>query len=128
MDSSRSGGREGDKVICVGEDIPTLSVSVEAGTMANWYDSNIDGNLLIGNSLSYTPDENGVGTYIFYVEAQSIEFPDCVSQRIEVTLVINPNPTAADASLSICDDDIDGIATFDLSFTILDLLQTVSQH
>ena len=115
VDSPQS---QGDEVICEGDPIPPLTVTVSPGTIANWYDSPIGGTLLANNTLSYTPGVSNVGTYTYYIEAQDSQFPDCVSQRIEITLTINPKPSANDAILEMCDDDFDGIVDFELNASV----------
>ena len=76
----------GDKIICSGQTIPTLSVTVPSGT-ADWYDQASGGTLLQANSLTYTPIS--AGTY--YAETDNL---GCLSPtRTAVTLTINATPT-----------------------------------
>jgi gliding motility-associated-like protein len=106
---------DGDQEICFGETVPTLSVSVGADAITNWYDAASGGNLLIAASLSYTPSVTDPGTYIFYVEAESISEPGCVSSlRIAVQLTIYDLPEANTIVLERCDQDLDGFSSFDL--------------
>ncbi len=81
--------------ICDGEDIPELTIEVDAGLEANWYDAAMGGNQIIANSLSFTPaGPLSPGMYTYYVESRDAS-SDCTSDfRAEVSLVINDNPTA----------------------------------
>ncbi|MEZ5024856.1 MAG: hypothetical protein R2728_16660, partial [Chitinophagales bacterium] len=93
----------GDKEICMGETIPTLSVTVGLFTSVNWYDAPTGGNLIAANTTSYTPTTAGT----FYAEAYLPAFPGCVSDaRTPVKLTINPLPTAnAGEGATICNGD-----------------------
>ncbi|MBK7871705.1 MAG: gliding motility-associated C-terminal domain-containing protein [Saprospiraceae bacterium] len=76
----------GDTTICQNEPIPTLSVMVNPGETVDWYDAPFGGNLLLSNSLSFTPAT--AGTY--YTETR---VDTCTSNlRTPVTLTINPTP------------------------------------
>lgn len=76
----------GDKVICSGEPIPTLTVTASSGQV-DWYNQAIGGTLLQSNSTSFTP--TAAGTYY----AGTI-LSGCVSAtRAAVVLTINPKPT-----------------------------------
>ena len=82
----------GNQVICENETIPTLTVTVEAGMQANWYQGGV---LLVGgeNTLSYTPILSTPDVYIYEVEAVN-PVDNCVSAtRTEVLLTINELPT-----------------------------------
>ncbi|MCG8327749.1 MAG: carboxypeptidase regulatory-like domain-containing protein, partial [Chitinophagales bacterium] len=94
----------GDQEICQSEAIPTLSVTLtEAQTTVDWYDAPSGGNLLLANSLTYTP--TAAGTY--YAEARRTNFGSCVSDsRTPVTLTINPLPNAdAGNDKTICEGE-----------------------
>lgn len=72
----------GDQRFCTNQ-ATSLSVSVLAGETVNWYDSPTNGNLLLANSLTYTP--TSIGTY--YAETLSIA-NGCISNtRTPVTLL-----------------------------------------
>jgi gliding motility-associated-like protein len=102
----------GDFVICEGDPIPELSVTVEAGLIANWYPDQSSTVALIENSLVYTPMVMAPGTYNYYVEAEDTD--GCVSLiRTLVTLTINSNPTANSITFPVCADET-GNASFDL--------------
>lgn len=74
--------------ICPSDPVPTLNVTVAPGQTADWYDQASGGNLLAGNTLSFTPPSTGT----FYVEARD-PVNDCVSNRISVTINTSPAPT-----------------------------------
>ncbi len=79
--------------ICEGENNPSISVSVGPGISVNWYDAGMGGNLLLANSLTYTPNGVlGVGLHTFYAEAYDPS-NDCSSNtRTPVTIFVNENP------------------------------------
>lgn len=94
----------GDTQVCEGSANPAISVTIDAMTIANWYDAPVAGNLLLENSLSYTPTQSAVGIYNFYVEAESTSSVGCVSTtRTEVSLEIIPQPSVSDTLVNICD-------------------------
>lgn len=79
---------DGDQMVCADEVLPSLSVSVGAGLTVDWYDAASGGNLLLANSLTYTPTAAGV----YYAQARNIA-DGCVSaMRTAVTLVVNVLP------------------------------------
>lgn len=78
----------GDRAICAGDPIPSLSVMVGANETADWYDAPMGGTLLAQNSLTYTPA--AAGTY--YTEARNT-INNCVSNRIALSLTVNPIPS-----------------------------------
>ncbi len=72
--------------ICKGDIIPTLSVSVTAGSKAYWYTTQQGGTILASDTTKYKPTVAVSDT--FYVEARIN--PTCVSERVPVILkVIN---------------------------------------
>lgn len=85
VDAPISGG---DEEICEGDQIPTLSVTVNAGETVDWYDAAVDGTLLLVGSATFTPA--AAGTY--YAEARTID-NNCISTRTAVTLTVNPFPS-----------------------------------
>jgi hypothetical protein len=91
----------GDQVICQGATIPTLSVTVDAGETADWYDAATGGTLLLGGNLDYTPTAAG----IFYAQARNI-VSSCVSaSRTAVQLTIKPTPSVSSpANITVCAD------------------------
>src|SRR6218665_936444 len=70
IDAPVSGGNQ---VICGGQPVPTLSVSVKDGETADWYNSN---NELVayGTTTYYRtyPTAGSIAIYRFYVEARNI--------------------------------------------------------
>ncbi len=106
----------GNPVICQGDPIPTLQVTVGPGDIANWYTAPNGGTLLQANSTSYTPAVSNPGVYIYYVEAVNAMFPNCKStQRTPVELTIQQKPTVVNGILKSCDANSDGFASFTLS-------------
>jgi hypothetical protein len=100
----------GDKTICAGQAIPTLSVSVGSNEVAEWYDAPSGGNLL-ATGLSYTP--NVATGMIFYVQSKNT-VTNCVSAtRTPVSLSINALPTLSVVT-SLCSADL---LTYSVSFT-----------
>jgi hypothetical protein len=94
----------GNRSVCFGSPIPPLEVSVTPGTIAHWYDAASGGNLLASDVLSFTPTATAVGTYTYFVEAESIEYPGCVSNtRTPITLTINQLPVVNDLEVTFCD-------------------------
>ena len=90
---------DGDQAICFGQSVPALTVTVNYGETADWYDSPSGGTLLASNTTSYTP--SGAGT--FYAEARNTT-TQCVSlTRTGVTLTINalPVPTLS-GNTNVC--------------------------
>jgi hypothetical protein len=82
----------GDKTICAGKAIPTLSVSVGSNEVAEWYDAPISGNLL-ATGLNFTPNSETSNNGLFYVQARNTT-NNCISNaRILVKLIVNSNGT-----------------------------------
>lgn len=109
--------------ICFGEDNPELTVTTEAGVSANWYDADpaSGGTLLLANSNTFTPDAGfaAPGPYTFFVEGVSMDNADCVSSVVvEVSFEILELPNYSNQSLAKCDDDADGLVTWEeIEFT-----------
>ncbi|MGB0929252.1 MAG: PKD domain-containing protein [Chitinophagales bacterium] len=85
--------------------IPTLTVTVQNGFVADWYDTSTSGTLLLANNVSFTPSNTG----IFYAEAKD---PDtgCTSlvrTGIEVNSLALPtvNFSGFNATLQYCEND-----------------------
>ncbi|MEA1886878.1 MAG: hypothetical protein U9N72_06690 [Bacteroidota bacterium] len=90
----------GDEAYCAGDEIPTISASVEAGETVDWYGEATGGSPLLQNSLTYTPATPGT----YYAEARNTT-SDCTSStRTAITVTENPLPAAAGS--------ISGPATF----------------
>jgi hypothetical protein len=77
----------GDKIICVGDAIPTLSVIPVPNFQTNWYDMAIGGVPLSTNSSTFTPLTVGV----YYAE-NSNSIDPCASTRTPIELSIKPLP------------------------------------
>lgn len=80
----------GDKTICSGQAIPTLSVSVGSNEVAEWYDSASGGNLL-ATGLSFTPSSETLNNGLFYVQARNTTNKCTSNARVLVKLVVNSN-------------------------------------
>jgi gliding motility-associated-like protein len=102
-----------DALICEGDAIPGLSVTVETGLFANWFDTPSGGNPIQTNSTNYTPTISGPGVYTFYVESYNL--PDsCLSAtRTPVTLEVRALPQGNEIELQECSDS--GFANFNLN-------------
>jgi len=74
---------------CIGNPIPTISVTVPAGIAVDWYNAASDGTLLASNTTTYTP--TGPGT--FHALAREISTGCLSSTRTVVTVTQNPLPT-----------------------------------
>ncbi len=80
----------GDKTICAGQAIPTLSVSIGSNEVAEWFDAPSGGNLLATGS-SYTPSSETLNNGIFYVQARNTTNNCTSSARTLVKLIVNAN-------------------------------------
>ncbi len=80
----------GDKTICAGQAIPTLSVSVGSNEVAEWYDSASGGNLL-ATGLSFTPNSEASNNGLFYVQARNLTNNCTSNARVLVKLIVNSN-------------------------------------
>jgi gliding motility-associated-like protein/uncharacterized repeat protein (TIGR01451 family) len=95
----------GDAAYCIGDVVPTISATVNAGETINWYDAPTGGALLLASSLNYTPA--GAGTY--YAEAINTT-TSCVSNtRTAIVVTENPldDPSFSYAALAYCSTDAD---------------------
>ena len=94
--------------ICAGSTIPDISVTVNTGETADWYDAPTGGNLLASANTSYQPSQAGT----FYAEARNIA-TNCISaSRTGVTITVNGLPSLS-VSEPTCSLDN---ATYSLSF------------
>lgn len=73
--------------ICEDETIPTLSVTVTANLIANWYDVPSGGVALLQNSLTFVPPSMSNATY--YVEAFD-PATNCYSIRTQIDFQVYP--------------------------------------
>ena len=78
----------------------------------------------IGIPSNYSSLASTTGEQIIYIRVQST-VTDCINIA-ELLLIVNPTPVIADPSdvipLEVCDDDTDGIATFNLTLSISNIL------
>ncbi|MCW5515011.1 T9SS type B sorting domain-containing protein [Muriicola sp. Z0-33] len=77
----------------------TIQVAVPAGVIVNWYDSPIDGNLLLENSNSFAP--TAAGTY--YAEASSADVACYSLSRTAITINFYDAPIVTDEELTFCE-------------------------
>lgn len=102
----------GDVEICEADPIPELSVNVDPGLTANWYEDQTSQDAIATNTTTYTPDVSDPGVYTFFVEAEDSD--GCVSLiRTEIQLTIHEAPEAADIEVAFCADN-DGNVVVDL--------------
>jgi gliding motility-associated-like protein len=81
----------GDQVICFEDANPQLSVQFVTDITFNWYTESTGGSI-INTGTTYTPSDDQVGSYSYYVEAVALD--GCMSNtRTEITLTINALPT-----------------------------------
>mgnify|MGYP000539146122 CR=1 FL=1 len=99
----------GDQAYCIGDTVPTISVSVNAGETVDWYDQPTNGTLLATATLSYQPTAGDLlsGNNTFYAEARNTTTNCTSSTRRPVIITQNPLPTVtANASqTTICAGD-----------------------
>ena len=86
----------GDQRFCTNQ-ATSLSVSVSPGESVNWYDSPVNGNLLLANSTSFTP--SSIGTY--YAETITTT-SGCISNTRTAVSLLQPITVSASGSMSIC--------------------------
>ncbi len=93
--------------ICDGDAIPELSVSVDAGLEAHWYDAATGGNVLIANNTAYTPSGPLMaGMHSYFVESLDPSTTCSSATRTEVILTINETPSLSPTATSpICEGD-----------------------
>ncbi|TVR89353.1 MAG: gliding motility-associated C-terminal domain-containing protein [Saprospirales bacterium] len=78
----------GDTVICQGDPMPELTVAVDSGFTANWYDSEVSQQPLAEDTLIFVPTLPG----IYYVETFD-PATGCVSEeRTSIEVSENPRP------------------------------------
>ncbi len=104
-----------NKNICL-RDLPiTLNIGVGSNQSASWYTSSTNGQSLATNTLSYSPTDTISGTYTYYVEAIDLLNIGCVSSvRTPVTFTILSPPQAMNATLTSCNNFLDGNTSFTL--------------
>ncbi|MGX1023066.1 T9SS type B sorting domain-containing protein [Psychroflexus sp. MBR-150] len=90
----------GDVEICDGESV-VLEVQNNSNISIDWYDSPNGGNLLLENSFSFEPDNEGT----FYAESTTI-VGNCISPtRTPISLTINSTPENETENIAICPGD-----------------------
>lgn len=92
----------GDKTICSAQTIPQLSVTVPSSNSVNWYDALTGGNLILSNSLFYTPTL--AGTY--YAESYNTTNNCLNSIRTPVSLIINNQQSSIAETVYYCEDKV----------------------
>ena len=75
--------------ICENENLPVMSVTIDPGLVANWYDVPSGGVALLQNSLTFQPVVSANATY--YVEALD-PTSNCYSIRTPIGLEVNQLP------------------------------------
>ncbi|SCY28909.1 T9SS type B sorting domain-containing protein [Flavobacterium caeni] len=89
----------GNQTICSDQAIPSLSVSALPGAGVDWYDAPTGGNLLLANSLYYTPSSAGT----FYAQSYNLASGCLASTRTPVSLTIVTLPNASvSAPAAVC--------------------------
>ncbi|WP_291964838.1 T9SS type B sorting domain-containing protein [Maribacter sp.] len=79
---------------CEGNPNGSLQVSLGSnGDTINWY-TTATGGTSVANGLSFTPTDTAIGTYTYYAEASEAVNGCISSNRIPVTLTIEPIPVA----------------------------------
>jgi hypothetical protein len=98
------------------EEIPIdMTVIVESGLSANWYDSQAGLVPLESKTLIFAHTNNVPGLYTYFVEAIDT-ITDCVSQdRFEISVEVVAPPSGNDVNPKLCDDDSDGFVAFDFN-------------
>jgi len=79
----------GDTAICAGENIPSLSATVDSGQTIDWYDASTFGNLVLSGNTTFTPTV--AGTY--YAEARDTVSTCISTMRTAISLTINAKPS-----------------------------------
>lgn len=102
-------------IVCL-QDLPdTLSVNIEDGYSANWYDEMVGGTLLLSDSLSFAPDIISPGTYTYYVAGLDLVNESCESDtRTPIQIEVVSVDVQDTLYLSSCISHEDEIATYDL--------------
>jgi Ig-like domain CHU_C associated len=99
----------GNKSVCSGEVLPTLSVSVGTNETVDWYDAATSGTLLASASLTYQPTTAGT----FYAVARNTVNQCTSATRTAVTLTVKPLPTLVEGAKS-CSANL---LTYSVAFT-----------
>lgn len=101
--------------VCSGSPNPTLTVNPGTGFTANWYSAATGGILLQGMSSTYTPTVTMPGVYNYWVDREDLTSGCKSSTRTQVQFEILNNPTVMNATLTRCDNNVDGFFEFNLA-------------
>jgi Ig-like domain CHU_C associated len=89
----------GDKTICTGQTIPSLSVNIGENEVAEWYDAPSGGNLLV-TGQNFIPSSEVFNGGLFYVQARNLT-NNCISNtRALVKLNVNSKGEIPEISAS----------------------------
>ncbi len=92
--------------ICEGDDNPTISAEVDPPFTINWYDAVLNGNLLLENSLTFTPTNTlPVGTHTFYAETYDPTDNCTSSVRTPVSIRVDGIPTINLMTSPVCEGE-----------------------
>ena len=89
-----------DVTLCANE-IPSLTVSVPSEHKVNWYDAEVDGNLLLEDSSSFSPENPGT----YYAEAVSRRAECTSSNRTPIMYTQYEIPVTFDENQQFCEDE-----------------------
>lgn len=89
------------RVICEGNTTAFTVQNEQVCTVYNWYDAQTGGNLLY-TGLTYDPGKLPVGKYNFYVQSSRTYCVTSVSDRLKVTLIVNPLPPLERTEVIMC--------------------------
>jgi len=98
---------------CLNTTAVPLTATADANNTLNWYTFASGGT---SSSTSPTPLTTSSGTTTFYV-SQTNTLTGCEGPRTEITVTVNPLPTANDITITQCDTDLisDGKTSFNLT-------------
>ncbi|MFZ1788069.1 MAG: gliding motility-associated C-terminal domain-containing protein [Saprospiraceae bacterium] len=101
------------KFNCLNTPNPVLEVgNIAVGNKAIWYSDAALTNK-INEGVTYTPTVTAVGTYEYFVIQEAPG--NCLSNAVKISFEIKPLPVVVNVSLEACDDDFDGLTTFNLT-------------
>lgn len=98
---SIDGVTQSAKAICSGAS-PVLSISnLQNCTTYNWY-ADLSTNTPLYTGPIYNPGILSVGEHVFYVESRRNNCLSSVSERVKVTIAVNPLPVVQATNVAIC--------------------------
>lgn len=101
------------KAICYGENTELSIANTQSCTIYEWYDKSSGGSLLFTGSLFERKDLTP-NTYTYYVQAVRERCNTTISERVPVTIIVNPLPTISLENIpTICE----GSTSISLPFT-----------